>query len=343
MRLMLACFVNPSTTDLGLLLARAWERSGVDVEVVSRELDYEQARRTSLLRTLQTTDSWSDQRSFGELLLRRVAHSRPDVLVIDTPFFSTSQLQRIRKHHTQTTLGFFLGFNHLLTGTTVETIRAAQFLIVHDSYVIPLLQGERYERKRHVGLFRCAADPQEHRPLALSTGDHQRFDCDVAFVGGHSPNRETLLRSLPPCRVKIWGGAAWAKSSLADSYCPEPMFGLAKTKLYNAARIVLNLEDDEKQNNAISNRVPEVLACGGFVLTELRKDLMDTGLVVGDSVEAFATNAELHDKVAHYLTIETARREISARGRRVVLERLTYDHVAADLLQTIRASLQSPQ
>lgn len=332
MLILYPCHLNPSTTDLPLLLSQAWRRHGVEVDLISRELDFEQPGQFSWSRMLQLADARSIDVAFGQQIVERACRTRPEILLLGYPFLTPDQRQCLRRRAPRTRLGLFLGYNHLLTPDTTDTIRDCDFIIVHDSYLLPILQGERYGHRQQVWLVRSAADPVEHCPLALSESDRHRFACDVAFIGGYSACREEWLSHLQGVSLRIWGGREWARSRLANCYCSEPVYGRKKTKIYNAARIVLNLEDREKQVSAISERVPEVLACGGFVLTEARPDLALTGLVPGESVATFETPAELSQAVTLYLGDPQRRAAISAAGRQQVLQQATYDHVANELL-----------
>jgi len=266
---------------------------------------------------------------------------RPDVLLSGGLFISPSGIERLRKKH-GFVMGYLMGYNHLLDGITALSFRGADFLIVHDSYLIPILKGSRYGKVPHVFFMLCMANPQEHRPVRLSEQDCHDFGAEVAFIGGAGENRVEALRYLTRYDLRIWGGRDWSKiPELAQCFCDEPVYGLKKTKIYNAAKIVLNIEDDEKQINAISNRIPEVLLCGGFVITDWRRDLEKTQLVEGESLVTYRTLDELVDKVGFYLQHPEERKRISENGRRTVLNSLTYSHVAGPLIRQVEAVVKA--
>jgi spore maturation protein CgeB len=183
------------------------------------------------------------------------------------------------------------------------------------------------------------ANPEEHRPLDLSEEDRQQYGCDVAFIGWFGPVRTEALRRLTDYDLRIWG-LHWDKTpDLAPFVSSEPVYGLKKTKIYNAARIVLNIEDDEKQINAISQRIPEVLACGGFILTDWHKDLEVTPLVEGESIVCYRSLDELKEKVDYYLNHPEERKAISEKGRKIVLESMLYRKVAEKIAGEIEQVL----
>jgi spore maturation protein CgeB len=116
----------------------------------------------------------------------------------------------------------------------------------------------------------------------------------------------------------------------------EPVYGIKKTKIYNAAKIVLNIEDSEKQINGVSQRIAEVPASGGFVLTDWRRDLELTPLVEGESIVCYRSLNELREKVEYYLKHPEERQAIAEKGRKIVLDLMTYHHVANRLAMEIQ-------
>jgi spore maturation protein CgeB len=266
---------------------------------------------------------------------------RPDVLLMGYFFVGPEAVEKLRARY-GCLAGYILGFNNILERNVVESMRVSDFLIVHDSYLLPLIKGERYGKKPNVYFILCMADPREHRPVELSAEDVRDYGADVSFIGGAGPNRVEALRRLSRYDLRIWGGAEWARfPELRSCYRSEPVYGLKKTKIYNAARIVLNIEDDDKQINSISNRIPEVLACGGFVISDWRRDLERTPLVEGESVVTYRTLDELEEKVAYYLNTPDERRRVSEHGRRTVLENLTYTHMATPIIEQLDALVRA--
>src|SRR6185437_5259281 len=61
-----------------------------------------------------------------------------------------------------------------------------------------------------------AYDPDLHRPVTLSPADHDRFGCDVSFIGTWSPKKEMLLNALaterPDIKLRVWG-EQWDRAS----------------------------------------------------------------------------------------------------------------------------------
>ncbi len=328
MRLLFTCWLDPATTDAPLFLIQGVEAAGHQVYLFPPDLEFSNRAAASLRDMLALHDPDLNRTIMEERLDARCRSFQPDVLLFSHPFVTPKGMDRLRRRH-NCLLGYYIGYNNLLEGLLLDCVRLADFVVIHDTYLLPLLQGTRYQRKQDVLLILCYATPEEHRPLTLNEQDRQVYGCDVAFIGGCGPNRVHSLQRLAQYQLRIWGGKDWARTPLASFFSAEPVYGLKKTKIYNAAKIILNIEDDEKQVNAVSNRVPEVLACGGFVLTDWRKDLERLGLVDGESIAIYRTHDELSEKVSYYLAHPEERQRITANGRRIVLDTLTNVHAGA--------------
>ena len=71
------------------------------------------------------------------------------------------------------------------------------------------------------------------------------------------------------------------------------------------------------QDDIVTMRVFDVLACGGFVLAERSSALAEL-FEIGAEVDCYASADELEAKVAHYLAHPDSARAIARRGREAV-------------------------
>jgi Glycosyl transferases group 1 len=337
LKILYVCWLDPATTDLPLFLANAWETEGHEVCLFPYDLEFSNTAPGRLIDSAALhigNQAW--RFFFFERKIVSKCHSfKPDILLLGHPFIRLSRFRQIREK-LGCLLGYFIGYNNLLERRVAQYLSASDFVLVHDSYLIPLLQGTRYNRCPHVFLIPALAEPKEHHPIIISEEERQRYGGDIAFIGGVSPNRIAVLSTLKNKDLRIWGGPTWKNVPyLSSCFRDEPVYGLKKSKIYNAASVTLNIEDDEKQVNAISQRVPEVIACGGFVITDWHKDLEKTGLVEGESIVSFRSPGELQEKVMHYLSRPGERKRISQNGRQIVAQGLTYCRIAPLIIQAI--------
>jgi spore maturation protein CgeB len=122
--------------------------------------------------------------------------------------------------------------------------------------------------------------------------------------------------------VDVWGDAGWRTAP------PSPLRyrGLAGhaielTKIYNAAAINLDV-GRLYQNDIVTMRVFDVLACGGFILAE-RSDALADLFALGVEIECYETLDELVEKVRYYLAHPAEAHAIAARGQQAVGARHT--------------------
>lgn len=122
--------------------------------------------------------------------------------------------------------------------------------------------------------------------------------------------------------IHIYGGDEWLR------FFPHYRHGstryLTNEELYvayHAAKIVIK---DTKHifRNVVHERVPHVLAVGGFPLVDYRKDIDDQ--YEKDELAVYHSVGELFEKIDFYLKNESARQSIAKKGRARVLRDHTY-------------------
>ncbi|MCA8990767.1 MAG: glycosyltransferase [Planctomycetaceae bacterium] len=178
-------------------------------------------------------------------------------------------------------------------------------------------QSDGSERLRQEGIksaswLPLACDPAIHGHRETE----KRFD--VGFVGNLFPGpREQLLRRLQAEFEQVFVGQAYFEQM---------------AEVYSASRIVFN----RSIANDINMRVFEGLCSGSLLLTN---DLTDNGLAElfhdGVHVATYSEVEELLDKAKFYLQHLEIREQLSAAGRREVLQRHTYRHRMETILQAV--------
>ncbi len=340
MNLLYVCWLDAATTDIPLFTAQAWERRGHKVHLFPYDLCFANEAGGSVEDSIALSDRVLQQRVLAARINEACIRLCPDAVLFGATFVAPEFMRNLRRRH-GVRIGFVLGYNNLLQRDVSESVSVADFVLVHDSYVIPLIQGTSNGRCPRVFGFGGAAEPREHTSLALSAWDRQRYGSDFVFLGGYSRHRAEMLDGLREKGLRIWGDSqGWARAWALTSCCSsEPVYGRKKTKIYNAAKIVVHIEDPEKNINSLSARVPEVLACGGFVLAQWTRDLEAAGFQDGVSVAWYTTPGELADKAGYYLAREDQRRQVSEAGKAHVLRSLTYDVAYGPILDAVEQSL----
>ena len=188
----------------------------------------------------------------------------------------------------------------------------------------------RTDRPVHVLLQ--ATDPERFRPTPGGTAH------DLLLVAGYRPDRP-LVRELTPTHHDLavighgWTPDVLDPRHLVADHVPNDRLAAA----YSAASIVL---DDHWPEMAewgfISNRAYDAAASGAFVLSDAVDGIEAT---FDGGVATYASGRELRRLVGPYLADPDRRRAMAARARAAVLDRHTFDHRVAAILEVIGPEL----
>ena len=183
--------------------------------------------------------------------------------------------------------------------------------------------------RRPVEVLEQATDPAVFFPDAEAA--HAR---ELVFVGNSRRVFRAIVRDLLPTDrdLAIWGND-WEPfvdaRHLAGSYLPNDEVRRA----YSSAAIVLNDHwDDMREWGFVSNRVYDVLACGGMLLSD---DMPELRAELGEAVCTYRTRDELHAHIERLLGDPEERARRGARGRELVLARHTFAQRVDTLLATV--------
>jgi len=221
-------------------------------------------------------------------------------------------------HPDETTLEEFDRFDLV---AVASTDMAEELATRTGARVVPMLQatdGERFG----------AATPQPE--LAR----------DVLFVGNsrgqHRIAVDWAIESGLPLTMfgNLWDGI------IPDGYVEATHFPNERLPdLYASAGVVLNDHwPDMRRRGFVSNRIFDVLAAGGFVVSDPVPGLDE---MLDGAVPTFATREELVSVIEHYRDAPEERAALVERGRRIVLERHTFTHRAEELAALLRRLLQN--
>jgi spore maturation protein CgeB len=274
---------------------------------------------------------WALNRS----LLESARRFRPDlVLATKAAYVSPATLAAIKDETGALLVNYATDdpFNPAVnTRNLIESIPLYDLYVSTKRAVIPDI---RKAGCKNVVYIPFAYKPSVHFPeRPVSAQERQRFQSDVVFIGGCDSDRVPLVRAIvegnPGLRLRLYGWF-WNRHRLLRRYYRGFAWGRDFRLAVNGAKIVLNLVRRANRDGH-SPRSFEVLACGGFMLTdrtEEHAELFDEG----KEAACFGSDEELVDKVGYYLRHDVERGVIAERGyQRVVRGRNTY----CDRLETI--------
>jgi len=143
----------------------------------------------------------------------------------------------------------------------------------------------------------------------------------------------TRLTDLPLEIYGKWGRHAWPGAPLARHVRARGVWGEALIRLYNTAKIVLNITNwDPALYRALNQRVFDVPATGAFLLTDYSPEL-EEHYRVGEEIVCYRDVEELRSKVQYYLAHDD---ELSAIARRGYERALTLPAIRDRMAEVVR-------
>ncbi|MBZ0258433.1 glycosyltransferase, partial [bacterium] len=115
-----------------------------------------------------------------------------------------------------------------------------------------------------------------------------------------------------------WGAADWAKELVGCYAGYAPKYDEELPSVYYHTKININVFHAQCFNSA-NPRVYDVLAAGGFLLTEY-KPVLEEEFTLNEHLTCFRTMDELREKAEYYLEHEDEREAIARAGQKYVLE-----------------------
>lgn len=346
--LRILCVVDPMWGACGHGFARAFQRLGHAVRILSPSEFVPPGWEELPLRILRRALRPALVRSMERALLAEVRAWKPDALFVYKGTWVTPAAVR--------------GARAL--GCAAVNVYPDVSLLVHGPYIPRAMREYDWvfttktfglaDLKNVLGVERASYlvhsyDPEVHRPPHLSERDRRDYGCDIAFAGGWSPKKQTLLEfvatSLPDAHMRIWG-AGWDTKGVRIPGLVQgrSVYGDEYARALAAARVNLAILSEVRpgasDGDHITTRSFEIPACGGFLLHE-RTDELQSLFTEGKECAAFASAEEAVEKTRWYLDHEEERLRIAAAGRRRA-ESAGYavDHRAAEVVSGIRRILR---
>lgn len=149
--------------------------------------------------------------------------------------------------------------------------------------------------------------------------------------------RKGIIKGLLPFNIRLYGDKGWKKVA-SRKYCGWIDNRYELPILYNATKINLNVNLPRSAFlDNLNMRSFDIPACGGFMLTNFRHDLLR--LFREDEIAYFKNMDELQEKVRFYLENPKERQAIAERGQARVLKEHTFIHRMKEILSVVRESL----
>lgn len=150
---------------------------------------------------------------------------------------------------------------------------------------------------------------------------------------GTSRWRTEVLRAFVEDGLRIYGDAGWAEVLPEAPRQPEVPYGPELARIYRESAVNLNVTSLQMPTG-VNQRVFDVPAAGGFLLTDAQSDLSE--LFAEDEIATWTCIEEALDKARYYARHPGRRQALARRGQARVLAEHTYDHRADTLVDVLR-------
>ncbi len=187
---------------------------------------------------------------------------------------------------------------------------------------------------KHVDYLPFACDPSVHRPIELTHSEKKTLACDICFVGTFSRKRAKVVGALERAgfRVKVWG--PYWRYFKRGSDSRGPVFGPQMTRIFNAARIVLNVHDDTDMGFKPNMRIFEAAGCRSLVLTDNAFGLGNL-FRPGEEILCYSDMADLLNIAGRYIASSADGSTIATKAYQRAHSDHTYDQRLRLLIRAV--------
>jgi len=186
--------------------------------------------------------------------------------------------------------------------------------------------------KIHFLPFAC--EPTVHRRLSLSDEWNTQNNLDVVFVGTYTQRRSKLIKALEKAgiRVEIYG--PYWKYFKRDINVHDGIYGPDMVKVFNLAKIVLNIHVEDDLPYKVNMRVFEAAGCGALLLSDKPYNL-EKHFNIGSEIVVYNSEDELVKAAKYHLNNNEEREAIGLRAQIRAYKEHTYEKRMKSLLDAI--------
>ncbi|MBN1522372.1 MAG: glycosyltransferase [Candidatus Aureabacteria bacterium] len=150
--------------------------------------------------------------------------------------------------------------------------------------------------------------------------------------------RLSIIRNLLPLGIQVWGLREWEEKISPEHYRGPAVYMRDIPKIYNATDINVDISRFQ-QRMGTNQRIFDVPACGGFLITDYKKELEE--LFDKDEIVDYKDTDELIHQIHFYKNKPELRKLVVQRARKRVLESHTYEKRMQKILDEISGDIDS--
>lgn len=158
---------------------------------------------------------------------------------------------------------------------------------------------------------------------------------DILFVGRPGYERISARWAIESGFDVALFGEGWKDKAPAEMFKGNYIDNNELHKYYASAKIVLNdTREDMKKAGFISNRVFDVTASGGFLISDYMPEIEQ---FYGDNIPMFKSKEELKELINYYLAHPEERAKKAKAAQKITLENFTNTAAAQKILNAVYA------
>jgi spore maturation protein CgeB len=301
-------------------IARAFRRFGHSVTIVSDSTYYGREWRHPLLRAARKLLRPIIARDFNDALIRNAQSLQPHLLFVCKGLLVEPEAIRAAKRAGALTALWWPDVSFFAHGPSIpRTVPQYDWIFTTKSFGLADLKSRFGVTK--ASFLPHAFHPEVHRKFRCDASDHERYGCDVSFIGTWSPKKQALIEALvagmPGVKLKIWG-MQWEKAGRGLAHWVESreVLGAEYAKAIRLSKVNLGILSEMRKGassgDLITARTFHIPACGGFMLHERTPEVADF-FEEGRECGMFDGPGEMVEKARFYLS-RPAEREATAEA-----------------------------
>lgn len=309
-----------------------FEQNGVDKSDINT-FNYDNYVNVYLyLANNQFNTTFNVYKRANKKLFKKLSQTKYDIIMFSKGEYMThrtiGKIRYLQKPNT-VIINFFPD-NPFYYQNVLQTIKHYDMFFVKDTYFLEELKKLGFSNVHYL-------------PQAYSSKYHVNLDMgeekekSVSIIGSVYPKRYVVLGSIDTRYLNVFGNYIWQpcrKKWIKRLYSHKVVTGLEKSYVIDDAKINLNTHHPINDINGTNSRTFEVCACGGFLLTEYKKDL-DKLFRIGKEIVVYHNITEMQTKIDYYLAHEKERRRIAKAGYKRAIKEHSYTHRVKTILQMI--------
>jgi hypothetical protein len=302
-------------------IARAFRRAGHSVTIVSDSTYYARDWRHPLLRGARRLLRPWIARDFNDALICNAEGLAPHLLFVCKGLLVEPEAIAVAKRAGALACLWWPDVSFFAHGPSIpRAVPNYDWIFTTKTFGLADLKAKFGFEK--ASFLPHAFHPEVHRKFRCDASDHERYGCDVSFIGTWSPKKQALLEALvdarPGVKLKIWG-MQWDKAGpkLAPWVESREVLGAEYAKAIRLSKVNLGILSEMRKGassgDLITARTFHIPACGGFMLHERTPEAREF-FEEGRECGMFEGAAEMAAKVGYYLDHPAEREAVTEAG-----------------------------